>query len=319
MTALAMGFRARVLPWWMLRVHRTALRIWIGSVLLGALALVGLFFYGEHIEAVNALCRTDPAACPEALSRTEFVYERLWETACKALLYLPALTAAFAGAALIGRELENGTAALAWTQSGSPSRWLATKLAAPALLLAGGMALLTLLLRWVWTSAAPGMTGSWTWPDVFAATGPVGTAYVLFALAAGALAGLLTKRQLPALGLGVVLTVIVEVLGHSYRAKLWPTVTATGQDPLRGVADPMVLNMGLLAPSGEEFSSSRCFTANPSFDLGMCVERYDLERYVVFHPASHYWPLQLVETGIVLGLTALLTAAAFWLLRRRLP
>lgn len=35
------------------------------------------------------------------------------------------------------------------------------------------------------------------------------------------------------------------------------------------------------------------------------------------HPASHYWPLQLVETGIVLALTALACWACFALLRRR--
>ncbi|MFD4142619.1 MULTISPECIES: hypothetical protein [unclassified Streptomyces] len=35
------------------------------------------------------------------------------------------------------------------------------------------------------------------------------------------------------------------------------------------------------------------------------------------HPTSHFWPLQLVETGIVLTLTAALTTAAFVVLRRR--
>ncbi|POX52751.1 hypothetical protein C3489_17425 [Streptomyces sp. Ru71] len=39
--------------------------------------------------------------------------------------------------------------------------------------------------------------------------------------------------------------------------------------------------------------------------------------YVVFHPESHYWPLQLVECGIVLALAATATATAFTLLRRR--
>jgi hypothetical protein len=36
-----------------------------------------------------------------------------------------------------------------------------------------------------------------------------------------------------------------------------------------------------------------------------------------FHTQSHYWPMHLVETGIVLGAAALATAAAFWVLRRR--
>jgi hypothetical protein len=41
--------------------------------------------------------------------------------------------------------------------------------------------------------------------------------------------------------------------------------------------------------------------------------------YAEYHPASHYWPLQFVETGIVLALAAAAVAASFWLLRRRLP
>ncbi|MEK8144329.1 hypothetical protein NKH18_28275 [Streptomyces sp. M10(2022)] len=36
-----------------------------------------------------------------------------------------------------------------------------------------------------------------------------------------------------------------------------------------------------------------------------------------YHPASHFWPLQLVETGILLVLAALAVALAFRVLRRR--
>lgn len=40
------------------------------------------------------------------------------------------------------------------------------------------------------------------------------------------------------------------------------------------------------------------------------------ERYHDYHPASHFWPLQLVETGILLALAALAVFAAFRVLRR---
>ncbi|WP_157851317.1 MULTISPECIES: hypothetical protein [Streptomyces] len=38
-----------------------------------------------------------------------------------------------------------------------------------------------------------------------------------------------------------------------------------------------------------------------------------------FHPESHFWPLQYVETGLLLAVAAAATAAAFVLLVRRLP
>jgi hypothetical protein len=38
---------------------------------------------------------------------------------------------------------------------------------------------------------------------------------------------------------------------------------------------------------------------------------------VTYHPHSHFWPLQLVETGLLLALTAAATGACHLLLRRR--
>ncbi|WP_167533902.1 hypothetical protein [Streptomyces marokkonensis] len=39
--------------------------------------------------------------------------------------------------------------------------------------------------------------------------------------------------------------------------------------------------------------------------------------YRDFHPAAHYWPLQLVASGILLAVTALPAHGAFRLLRNR--
>lgn len=53
-------------------------------------------------------------------------------------------------------------------------------------------------------------------------------------------------------------------------------------------------------------------------DSTACLKAHDVTGfYSEYHPASHFWPLQLVETGITLALTALVLAAAFTLLRRR--
>ncbi|MEF2529962.1 MULTISPECIES: hypothetical protein [Streptomyces] len=37
--------------------------------------------------------------------------------------------------------------------------------------------------------------------------------------------------------------------------------------------------------------------------------------YTEFHPASHYWPTQLIETSLALALAALALCAAFRLVR----
>jgi hypothetical protein len=41
--------------------------------------------------------------------------------------------------------------------------------------------------------------------------------------------------------------------------------------------------------------------------------------WATYHPESHFWPIQLVESGVVLAVAGLATAAAFALLRRRTP
>ncbi len=40
-------------------------------------------------------------------------------------------------------------------------------------------------------------------------------------------------------------------------------------------------------------------------------------RWANYHPASHFWPLQWIEGGCLLALSALLVAIAVWLVHRR--
>ena len=50
-----------------------------------------------------------------------------------------------------------------------------------------------------------------------------------------------------------------------------------------------------------------------------CYDRLAADGYrqhVSYHPASHYWALQWRETGLLLGLAALLVGGCFWRLRR---
>ncbi len=50
-----------------------------------------------------------------------------------------------------------------------------------------------------------------------------------------------------------------------------------------------------------------------------CLERLNAEGYrqrIVYQPSSHFWPLQLVETGVVLVASGLLGWFCFWWIRR---
>ncbi|MEJ8670007.1 hypothetical protein WKI71_21025 [Streptomyces sp. MS1.AVA.1] len=149
------------------------------------------------------------------------------------LALTPILTAAWAGAALIGRELESGTAQLAWTQSVSPARWLAAKVAVPAALLVSGTVLLTLLHRMLWSADGPlrpATSRQWDDSISFVANGTLATAYALLGLAVGILAGVLQRRALPALGTAVIgLAVLLQALA-TLRPYLWPVETLVNKD-----------------------------------------------------------------------------------------
>src|SRR5690606_5452903 len=103
-----------------------------------------------------------------------------------------------------GREAESGTARLGWTQGVSPVRWLAARLTLPALLVTASTALLAALHRWAWTAGDGRVDTAKPWYDAatFYAGGLLPVALALAGLAAGALAGLLLGRSLPALAAG---------------------------------------------------------------------------------------------------------------------
>jgi hypothetical protein len=231
-----------------LRVHRAALLVW------------GAFWLQLRTEAA---VRAEVASCgPEGCMDIEalFAYSQGMDMVGTFIAYSSWGVAAWAGGALTGRELESGTARLAWTQSVTPARWLTAKLAVPALALTVGTTGLVLLYRWAWGRNRDLMGDNWHFTEPFLNRGPAVVAYALCGLAVGALAGLTLKRAVPALGVAAGFMACFHVYLTSRTS-------------------------GTLA--NEE------------------------------QPASDYWPLHLVVTGIVLAVTLLATAAAFWTLRRR--
>ncbi|MFF4253995.1 hypothetical protein ACFY1L_22600 [Streptomyces sp. NPDC001663] len=261
MTALATGTARAVV-----RVHRTALIVW-AAFIVGAVAyLVWLNkVTAPDARAQAATCKPDTGFCSAFLATRDYTEPMGWISTV--VYYSFWAVAAWAGSALIGRELENGTARLAWTQGVSPARWLATKLAVPALVLVLGGALFVPVFRWAWSANRDLMGDDWTFNDVFAARGPAVVAWSLCALAVGALAAVVLSRSLPALAVAVALMIALNQYMEPHREDLWPT-DGNGQ-------------------------------------------------YANHHPQSHFWPMNLVETGILLTIAALATTAAFLVLGHR--
>ena len=295
----------RGLVWVVLRTHRTALIFWSLALIAATAVLVWMYAIGDEARPAYGGCAEPPTdglpscAAIDAITADD-IYANGIALVTTALSYVIFPVAAWAGGALTGRELESGTARLAWSQSVTPVRWLATKLAVPAALLTAGTVAVLLLNIWARGDDNPNLVGDWYGPDQFAGTGPVAVAYALAGLALGALAGLLLRRALPAAGVGLAAALLLYNTLDLYRDKLWPTVTRTEKGEFE------------LPRSAWQVHWDATWGRYPG-------EETPLSTSATYHPQSHFWPLQYVETGILLAVAAAATAAAFWVLRRRTP
>lgn len=176
-------------------------------IALGALAVVAavLGVTGPHLAHVFA-------TAPSQLATTD---PTLQSAVAVLTLITPALLGAFFGAPLVARELEAGTHLLAWTQSVSRARWLATKFAlvgVAASVLAGG---LSLMVAW-WANPMDVINQNRFSPANFGMLGIVPFGYALFAFALGAAGGLAFRRTIPAM-----VTTLVGYVGARYAVTYW--------------------------------------------------------------------------------------------------
>lgn len=307
---------------WLLRLHRAALYVWLGAVVVLVAAL--LWLGGPLTDSAAAAWRAyDACGMNERCSYDQdaiVLYKDVLQYTTLAVLAIPFLVAAWAGGALTGREMEDGTAQLTWTQGVSPVRWLAAKLALPGVLVALGTGALVLLHHRAWSAGEGRIDTAKPWYDfgTFYAGGVLTVALALAGLAAGALIGLLQRRSLAALGSGLCAAGLLWLGTHLVLPHLWPGVTSVSSLKTGGPTGSGIdLGSGLLTSTGARVADPQCGSSiSPS-----CRALYDkldaVSRYHDYHPRSHYWPLQLTGSALLLLVAALLVLAAFRLLRHR--
>lgn len=308
-------------PRWVdVRLHRTALWTGLGLVVLAAV-LTGYFRWA----AATYPCGAGP--CENAFLGFESAQDLLNEFMRKSsmgMLLIPLLIGAFVAGPMVGRELESGLHRLAWSQSVTPARWLASKLTVAASLGVAG----TLALMGVFQLGASGILGRWnlSWSErgVYETTGPALIAYSLLAVAVGALAGLLVRRTLLAMSLtGLVTGGVLLGLGN-LRWHLFPVDTVSGPASGRSTGytmhdvpvDSLIMDMGVHNAAGERFVTGQC-SPEQMADFPCPTDTRITGWYADIHPHSHFWYVQLIETAIVLALVAAATYAAFRVLKRR--
>ncbi|CAM5614116.1 hypothetical protein GCM10010329_18450 [Streptomyces spiroverticillatus] len=284
------------------------------AVVLPAAVLLGL---GVLAAGVMYLVGADDGSPLRTTSRSLTEY-----TAYTALL-LPLLIGALVAGPLVARELESGTYRLAWTQGMSPARWLAAKAGVAAGAAVAASVLLLVVFR-LGQGTAEGVHFQWHQAHAYAASGTAGIACALLGVAVGTLTALLVRRTLPAMGVAAVATGAVMLAVGQVRQYLWPAMTVTVRESpeLRAGVLPShwETSSGMVTDSGRRLDWEGCWSrqaAETYSDPNACMTaRGAVEHFSDVHPASHFWPLQLVEAGVVLALAAGTVWLAFRVLRR---
>ena len=189
-----------------------------------------------------------------------------------------AIIGALTGAPLGAREVEQRTHLAAWTQSVSRRRWYITKIAALGTALAvAGLAAGT-ANAWLQHQLTAGDTTSsrWSW-FVSIHLAPAGEAALAFAL--GVAFGALLRRTLPAIG-ATVAGFAVLLLGARWIVQALTPVTKTTGPRFTAPPGSWVLGSGTGVP-------------------------------VPYHPASQYWPLQLILLTVLLAVAAAALASGW--------
>lgn len=314
-------------------------------ITVGALAVLGilLIINGRSIADAYAAgvapCQSDCAAAIESFLQKarNGISGNIYNLTTAIMYLVPALIGAFWGAPLIARELEAGTHRLVWNQSVPRTRWLITKLA----MIATATIATTGLLSWAvtnWAHYLDDAAGNRITPLVFGARGIVPIGYALFAFALGVTAGMLIRRTVPAMAVTLAGYVAVAAAMPLWiRAHLVPPTHTTQALNVETLQDLMIQQNGKMEVIGDDPLSAWVLTnqtLKPSGQLftgptntqycgpgkGQCEEWIDslgLRQDVEFHPDSHFWPLQWIETGILVAVTGLLIGFCFWWIRRR--
>jgi hypothetical protein len=231
----------------------------------------------------------------------------------------PALVGMFWGAPLLAREWETGTYRLTLSQEAGPLRWLAGRLGLAAVCAAVGAAVLAVLVVWWWSPSANTLRGPY-WYDaaIFNGTGPACVACALFGLAAGTLAGHLTRRTLPAMAVTLAAVAVPRLILQAVRP-LWiaPQLRISpGTTPRQLIGSAWSSgHVGYLTSSGSRADIMNCPVSGS--ELTDCMRLHGfVGRFYQAYPSSDFWTFQAIETALYLALALGLTA---YVIRRLRP
>jgi hypothetical protein len=245
-----------------------------------------------------------------------------------ATMAIPLLFGLFWGAPLLGKEFEDGTHGLAWTQGVTRSRWLSSTVAWALLAaLVWGAALAALVTWWRGPGNALAFPSVRLDPGIFDIQGIVPVAYSVFAVALGIAAGAAFRRVLPAMATTFAVFTGLRFLIDGYARAHYLTAASTLRPfgPANGgvPSGSWVLSSVVTGPGGQRYGGftfqdvpAACRALGPKPSQS-CMTAHGFHELISYQPAGRFWAFQGIEAGIFLVLAAALIAVTFRLVLAR--
>ncbi len=300
---------------WRLQRSETLIAAGILALVVALLVPTGITMASAyHHDGLAACLGTNPSySCNQSIIGFQLRFRPLfglldWFT------LIPGLIGVLLAAPFI-LELENGTYRLAWTQSITRRRWIATKLAVPvatALLIAAALILVT---TW-WREPFVDLNGRME-TGTYDSEGTVVFGYTLFALGLALAVGAVWRRAVAAVTVAFVGYFVARIFVDTWlRNRLVAPLKATWR-----AAATQPANLDHANVISENGGGPGIVVRQGSGALGAHVHvRAGFGpsiMHAVYQPPSHFWPLQGLETALFGGAALILIAFAAWWTHRR--
>ncbi len=302
------------MTWVSWRLQRTETAIACGILVLLAALLVptGISMANAyHRDGLGSCLALDVGpTCAHRISSFQSQFQAL-NVVANWFTLVPGLLGVLLAAPFI-HDLEHGTYRLSWTQSITRGRWLLGKLGVATVTALAASVALTLLLVW-WRTPQANLDGRLD-TGIYDTAGIVVVGYTLFAFAVAVALGAVWRRTAASITVAFVGYFATRVfVDYWLRNRLVPPVTRSwrgGQQPhflyhARVISESLLVGGRRIDAGGGGIVSGSSQFAKPG------PGAHSLTR-AVFQPASHFWPLQLTETGLYAAVAALLVLFAAW-------
>jgi hypothetical protein len=299
------------------RLHRTHVLVTsVGFAALAALLIVTGVNMSNTYDAATSACRAT-GTCGQ-LPSLLFQGDGPIITLVTGTMILPALLGVLWGAPLIAGELESGTRDLAWTQSVTRRRWMATNLGwAIAVAFVWGAAL-TIVVSW-WRIPENGLYDRFS-PGAFDIQGVVPIAYSIMAMALGISAGVVLRRAVPAVATAFASFIALRALfalflRQHFIAPVTETLPVNVSSSTGPVAHVWWIASYIKSPDGRTSQTgipipAACQTENFK-QFQACIAAHGYHRIITYQPPDRFWTFQAIEAGIFVLLAAALLVFAY--------